>query len=133
MKEKYLECQTLDWRVNCPTSPVNQHIILKIVGFQQCAQGWAKGLHSCPLATGLPAVLEAVLEAVCKSMVEAEGAPAQMAKVRGTSNYNGQFAPICSAIILWCTLTLLPVSPSLSLVYYYLVTYNVWLYSSGIV
>ena len=40
---------------------------------------------------------KAVVKAVCKSMVEAEGAAAQMAKVRGTSNYNGQFAPICSA------------------------------------
>jgi hypothetical protein len=33
-------------------------------------------------------------------MVEAEGAVAQMAKVRGTSNYNGQFAPICSATLI---------------------------------
>ena len=44
-----------------------------------------------------PCSLTAVVEALCKSMVEAEGAAAQMAKVRGTSNYNGQFAPICSA------------------------------------
>lgn len=46
-----------------------------------------------------PCSLPAVVEALCKSMVEAEGAAAQMAKVRGTSNYNGQFAPICSAAL----------------------------------